>query len=165
MIPKWSRACYPIRSMSHISSTNTLKSIYFACFHSIMKYGIIFGGNSRNSKVIPTLQKRTGRIIAGVQSRTSCRNLFMSLEILPLPCECILTLMNFFVNNQEHFQINSAIHSVNTRNRDHLHRPPANLSCFQKSAYYADIKVFNSLPSNLRSHMSKKAQFKVALRS
>jgi hypothetical protein len=38
------------------------------------------------------------------------------------------------VNNQECFQTNSAIHSVNTRDRDHLRRPTANLSCFQKSA-------------------------------
>jgi hypothetical protein len=56
----------------------------------------------------------------------------MSLEILCFPCEYIFILMNFFVNNQEHFQTNSAIHSVYARNRDHLHRPTANVSCFQK---------------------------------
>jgi hypothetical protein len=89
----------------------------------------------------------------------------MSSEILPLPCEYTFTLMNFVVNNQEHFQTNSAIHNVNTRDRDHLHRPTGNLSCFQKSAYYADIKIFNSLPSSLRSLMNKQTQFKIALKS
>jgi hypothetical protein len=101
--------------------------------------------------MIFTLRKRTVRIIADVKSRNSYRNLFMSLEISPLPCEYIFTLMNFLVNNQEHFQTNSAIHSDNTRNRDYLHRPIANISCFQKSAYCASIKISNSLPSNLRS--------------
>jgi hypothetical protein len=91
-------------------------------------------------------------------------SLFMRLEILPLTCEYVFTLMNFVVNNQETFQMNSAMHSVNTRNRDHLHRPTAKLSCFQNSAYYAGIKVYNSLPSALRSLMNKKAQFKVALK-
>jgi IS1 family transposase len=129
-----------------------------------MKYAVIFLGNSSNSKMIFTLQKRTLRIIASVKSRTSCRNLFMSLEILSLPCEYLFTLMNFVVNNQEHFQANSAIHSVNTRKRDHLHRPTSNISCFQKSAYYAGIKIFNSLPSNLRSLMNKQTQFKTALK-
>jgi hypothetical protein len=43
MIPKSSRTCYAIRSVSHISSTDTLKSIHFAYFHCIMKYGIIVG--------------------------------------------------------------------------------------------------------------------------
>jgi hypothetical protein len=88
----------------------------------------------------------------------------MRLEILPLPRECVFTLMNFVVNNQELFLTNSAIHRVNTRNRDHVHRPIANLSCLKKNAYYAAIKIFNSLPSNLRSLMNKKAQFKVALK-
>jgi hypothetical protein len=110
-----------------------------------MKYGIIFWGNSPDGKIF-TLQKGTVRIIAGVKPRNSCKNLFMSLETLPLPCECIFTLMNFFVNNQEHFQTDSAIHSVNTRNRDHLHRATANISCFQKCAYSAGIKIFNSIP-------------------
>jgi hypothetical protein len=100
MIPKLSRACSAIKSMSHISSTDTLKLIYFAYFHSIMKYGIIFWGNSPNSKMIFTFLKKTVRIVAGVKSRTSCRNLFMRVEILLLPCEYIFTLMNFVVNNQ-----------------------------------------------------------------
>jgi hypothetical protein len=100
MIPKLSRACYAIRPISHINSTGTLNSIYFAYFHSIMKYGIIFGGNSPNSKMIFPLQKGTVRIISGVKSRTSCRNLLMNLEISPLSCEYIFTLMNSAVNNQ-----------------------------------------------------------------
>jgi hypothetical protein len=88
----------------------------------------------------------------------------MRLEILPLPCEYIFTWMNFVINNQELFHTNSAIHSVNTRNRDHLHRPTAYLSCFHKSGYYAGIKIFNSLLSNLKHHVNKKAQFEVALK-
>jgi hypothetical protein len=56
-----------------------------------------------------TLQERTVRIIGGVKSRNSCRNLFMRLETLLFPCEYIFTLMNFVVNNQEHFHTNSAI--------------------------------------------------------
>jgi hypothetical protein len=124
----------------------------------------MFWGNSPNSKMIFTLQKRTVRIIASVKSRNSCRNLFKRLDTLPLPCEYIFTLMNFVVNNQEYFQTNSAIHNVNARNRNQLHRQTANLSYFQKSAYFAGIKIFNRLPSNLSSLMNKKAQFKVALK-
>jgi hypothetical protein len=56
--------------------------------------------------MIFTLKKRTVRIIAGVKSRNSCKNLFMRLEILPLPCEYIFTLKNSVVNNQELFQAN-----------------------------------------------------------
>jgi hypothetical protein len=44
MIPKASGACHRIGSMLHISNTDTLKSVYFAYFHSIIKHGTIFWG-------------------------------------------------------------------------------------------------------------------------
>jgi hypothetical protein len=44
------------------------------------------------------------------------------------------------------------------------HKPTANLSCLQKSAYYAGIKIFSNLPSDPRSPMNEKAQFKITLK-
>jgi len=38
-----SGVCYAVRSIGHISNVNTFKLIYYAYFHSIIKYGIIFG--------------------------------------------------------------------------------------------------------------------------
>jgi hypothetical protein len=73
-----------------------------------------------------------------------------------------ILINGLILNTQERFQTNSVIHSFNTRNKNQLHRPIANHSCFQKSAYYAGIKIFNSLPSSLKSLVNKKAQFKVA---
>ena len=46
-------------------NNDTLRSIYFAYFHSIASYGIIFGGNSSYSK------KRIIRIMVGAHPRTS----------------------------------------------------------------------------------------------
>jgi hypothetical protein len=42
IIPKLSVACYAVRQMYHTNNNNTLKSIYFAYFHSTVKYGTIF---------------------------------------------------------------------------------------------------------------------------
>jgi hypothetical protein len=72
--------------------------------------------------------------------------------MLPLPWEYISSLLNFVI----------AIHCVNTRNKLHLHRPVANLTCFQKSTYYSGIKSFSNLPASLRSLMNEKAKFKIA---
>jgi hypothetical protein len=55
LVAKLNGACYAVRSLTHIIST--LKLIYFACFHSLMKYGMHFWGNSSDSKKIFTLQK------------------------------------------------------------------------------------------------------------
>ena len=56
---------YAVRSMVHISNINTLKSVYYTYFQSIIKYGIILWGNSSNSGKIFTLLKENVRIIVG----------------------------------------------------------------------------------------------------
>jgi hypothetical protein len=132
----------------HISNVNTRKSIYFAYPDCVIKYRIIFWGNPSSSRKVFTLQKQIIRNMVGAHSRTPCRSLFKKLEILPVPCQYIISLMNFFVSNQEHFQTNSSVHSIKSRNKHHLHRPIANLSC-QKSAFYSGIRIFNSLPRSL----------------
>jgi hypothetical protein len=102
--------------------------------------------------------------MAGTCPRTPCRSLFKKLETLPVPCQYIFSLMNFLVNNQEIFQTDSSVHSINTRNKHDLHRPVANLSCFQKSAFYSGIRIFNSFPHRLTNLKNEKAQLKGALR-
>jgi hypothetical protein len=65
-----------------------LTSMY-AYFHSLMKYGIIFWGNSFDIKKVFTLQKKIVRIMMGVKSHNSCRGLFKRLQILTCCCEYI----------------------------------------------------------------------------
>jgi hypothetical protein len=59
---------------------------------------------------------------------------------------------------------NSSTHNINTRYKFHLHGPNASLSGFQKSTFYAGIKIFNSLPRSLIILKNEKAKFKLALR-
>jgi hypothetical protein len=80
--------------------------------------------------------------MAGAQPATSCRSLFKQLEIPPLPCQYLLSLMNFTVNKQENVQTNSSIYNINTRDKKNLYRPNANLSCFKKSTFYAGTSTF-----------------------
>jgi hypothetical protein len=65
--------------MCHFNNTDTLKSIYFAYFHLKMKYGIILGGNSSNSRNIFTLQKKVVTLMADVKPRYPCPSLFKRL--------------------------------------------------------------------------------------
>jgi hypothetical protein len=53
------------------------------------------------------------------------------------------------------------MYTVNTKYKDHLHKPTANLSYFQKSAYYTGIKIFNNLSSDLKSLMNEIARIKM----
>jgi hypothetical protein len=79
MIPKLSAACYDVRSMAHISDINIVQSVYYRYFHSVIKYEIIFWGNSSNSGKIFTLQKKIVRLMYCAQPKTCCRSLFKQL--------------------------------------------------------------------------------------
>jgi hypothetical protein len=63
ILPKLSRACYAVKAMHPFSSLNTLKMIYFAYFHTIIQYGIIFWENSTESKKMFLAQKEVIRIM------------------------------------------------------------------------------------------------------
>jgi hypothetical protein len=53
------------------------------------------------------------------------------------------------VDNMKKFQTNSDIHSINTRHKHDLHMLNANLTTYQKGAYYAGIKLFNTFPASI----------------
>jgi hypothetical protein len=137
-----------------ISSIKTLSSQFTSLIFTLLS------NMEPNSRKIFTLQKKIIRIMIGTHPRTSCRRLFKKLEILPVQSQYIYSLMKFFVNNQENFQTNLSINNINTRNKHQLHRPTANLSCFQKNAFYSGIRIFNSI-TNLKN---EKTKFKVTLK-
>jgi hypothetical protein len=63
--------------------------VYYAYFHSIMHYGIMFLGNSSYAINVFHVQKRALRIMMGIGSRDSYRQLFITLGILPLHSQYI----------------------------------------------------------------------------
>jgi len=62
----------------------SLKIIYYAFFHSVLSYGIIFWGNSLRSAIIFRIQKKTIRIMEWCRNRVWCRGLFKKFQVLPL---------------------------------------------------------------------------------
>lgn len=118
------------------------------------------GGNYSYS--IFKLQKRTARIITGVASRDTCRELFKILFYQL--CHNIIPFVNFVVNNKNQFQMNSEIHSINTRNNSDFYEQLSHLTIYQQGPIYMGIKVYNCLIPEIKelSHNIKK--FKSSLR-
>lgn len=56
------------------------------------------------------------------------------------------------------------MYNIYTSNKHHLHAKNANLSYFQKSTFFADIKNFNCLPTNMTVLKNGKAKVKAAVR-
>jgi hypothetical protein len=65
----------------------------------------------------------------------------------------------FVVQNINLFSTNIENHNIDTRQRNNLYLPQANLTIYQKAAYYLGIKVFNNLLLAI-----KKKKFKIALK-
>ena len=75
-------ASYETIFIYQCSNINTFKIIYFVYTHLIMKYGIIFCGNSKYSETVFQLQKKIVITMTGTESRTSSKHLFQALETL-----------------------------------------------------------------------------------
>jgi len=67
-------------------------------------------------------------------------------------------------DNKDLFQRNFEVHQINTRNKSSLHQPPSRVSIYQRGAYCTGIRVFNSLPPQIREVSHKRQQFKRILK-
>jgi hypothetical protein len=92
-----------------------------------------------------------------IRPRKLCRVLFNRLRDLVSFIRMHIFILNIFVNNQECFWTNSLVHSVNRRNKHHLHEAITSPPCCQKSQYYAAINIFFQSPKSYEG----KAQFKI----
>jgi hypothetical protein len=140
IIPRMSSACYTIRSMFHFSNMDTLKMIYFAYFHSILTYGIMFWDDYTDR--VFRLQKKVVRNMAGAKSKVSCKPLFKTLEILTLPSQYILSLTTFLSHNLEYFTFNSSVHNIKAKKRYQLHRSIANSNIISEGCVLWEYKDF-----------------------
>ena len=65
---------------------------------------------------------------------------------------------------QNLFSTNTENHNIDTRQRNSLHLPQANLTIYQKAAYYSGIKIFNNLPLEIKNVAGNQKKFKIVLK-
>jgi hypothetical protein len=112
-------------------SQKSLRKIYFSDLYSTMSYGIILGGNLPYSNSIFKIQKRIIRIITYAGYTASCSPLFKKLNIPSLYPQYTFSLSTL-VKNTDAFKLNSAVHSITTKQGLDLHLPITNLTKAQK---------------------------------
>jgi hypothetical protein len=66
-------------------------------------------------------------------------------------------------NSREEYFANSEIHNINTRHTSNLYLPRAHLNIYQKGAYYSGIKIFSSLPRDIKTYIDNPRTFKKAV--
>jgi hypothetical protein len=140
---------------------DVLRNTYLSYIHSIISYGIIFWGNSSHSEEIFKIQKR---IIMNSRKNASCRQLFKTLNILPIQSQYIFSIFLFLTKNKDQFLSNSQIHQINTRQIPNLYVPTANLVIYQKGVYYSGIKIYDHLLTAIKNLSDDKNKFRLALK-
>jgi hypothetical protein len=127
---------------------------------------IILGGlgDELNMRTL-RIQKRVIRSMVGVSSRTSSRQLFKELNILTLASLHILEVICFIRKYRQSVELNSNVHTYNTRRKMDIHIQSYNTEIYKKkSVINTGTKVYNKLPGYIKEIDSYKA-FKKELKS
>jgi len=67
------------------------------------------------------------------------------------------------IRNKNHFQVNSEIHQINTRQHANLHQTSVNVTKYQKAVHCVGVKVFNMLPIYIKAEVDNPKKFKALL--
>jgi len=65
------------------------------------------------------------------------------------------------IGNKNQFLVNSEVYHTDTRQCANFHQPSANVTEYQKGVYYLGVKVFNMLPSYIKTESDNPKKFKV----
>ena len=90
---KQSSACYAMRSVKPYITTNTLKLIYYSYFQSVNTYGLLFWGNSPDSRTLGC-KRRLSELWWAAEVETHVENssliwkFYPSLLNISFPCFC-----------------------------------------------------------------------------
>jgi len=97
------------------------------------------------------IQKRVIRLLAGVSSRTSCRQqLFKESNILTVASLYIFEVTCFIRKYCQSLEQNIQVHQHNTRRKLDLHVKMQNTEVYKKSVINMGTKVYNNLPRFLK---------------
>jgi hypothetical protein len=152
------RNIYLLRNMSNGLSAHCLRIAYYSLINCHLEYCILVWGHSSSRHRLFQLQRRSVRIIANIGYRDDCRQKFIDLKILTLPCLYIYRSVEYILNNFELYPKLNYYHRYNTRTVDASYKP-LRLSKSRDAVNYYCIKFYNKLPNSI-----KKERVEVVLR-
>ena len=161
---KLSRANGMLMKVRHYVSRNTLHSIYFGIFHSLLTYGVQIWGQIKNKHFhrVQLLQNKAIRTINFANFRASVNPLYKDSNILKL--SDIINLQNFlFVRDDlkgelpnaltDTFKLVSNVHNYNTRSasQSKVTMPSVRTTIYGiRSITYQSGAIWNYLVTKLR---------------
>lgn len=144
-------AIFAIRKIRNLCGLEAAKSVYFAYFHSLITYGLLFWGMAPNSTRIFLLQKRAVRSLYRISPRSSCKPLFVESGIMTLFSSYIYQNIMYARRHIEEVPVNSDFHHHDTRKKSNLHINRQRLSKVRYSFIHQNLCYYNKIPEQIKS--------------
>jgi len=124
-----------MKSLKEVLSPNLIRNIYFTKFHSLLWFGILFLGEAGGELTTRLLRipKQVIRSMAGLSSRTSCRQLFKELNILTLVSIYLMEVICYKRKHHQFVKLNSNIRVHNMRRKMDIHIQSYNTDLYNRS--------------------------------
>lgn len=138
--------------MKNMCRKEILRGVYFALIHSRLNYGIeCWGGTyTSNIKSLVTLQKHAVRLITGKSRTEASWPLFQSLKVLPIRNMYIYKVLKIFYIRSASYEAKNE-YKTRLRNAKDFNLPRPTCTYFTKWYSYLAPKIFNKLPSEIRT--------------
>jgi hypothetical protein len=115
LLKKLSIACNLVGNLCCYLITDSLRTVYFAHFQSLLQFEAIFCGSPTNLHKALIKQKRKIRVMLGLRQRASCGQKFKKLPIVTLLRLYVLDTVMFAIKNPHKCQTDVSIQSEGTR--------------------------------------------------
>ncbi|KAI5734013.1 hypothetical protein M8J77_001411 [Diaphorina citri] len=145
---KLSSAVFALKSVRKNVDFRAGLSSYFAYFHSIMSYGILFWGFAAGTKEILLLQKRAVRAVFGLSRTTSCRPYFKDHNIPTFYAQLVLESVLAVRGLAEDLTKHSDVHNHDTRHKNKIVRSSS--KPLTATFLNEGVKFYNLLPASMR---------------
>lgn len=148
---KLNSAYYAIGSLKSNFDRDTLMTVYYSLVYPHLSYAVVVWGQSVDCGRLFIIQKRIVRLIFNINSRSSCREAFRSMNILTLASVYLLKVLTYIHENRHILQTHSDKHGHYTRGRLKLCQSKHHHSYYERSPLYAGVCLYNLLPSSILS--------------
>lgn len=147
---KISSSSYALYKLAPTTSTDALLTAYHGLAAAVLRYGIIFWGNSTDKIQAFKHQKRCIRSMFRLEPTDSCKPYFKQHKILTLPSMYIYELALFVRANPKIFP-NLSVQAIrNRRDKNKLLNRPSKTQLFRNSVFGMGPVIYNKVPQEIR---------------
>lgn len=161
LVNKLAKNIFVLRRLRTCLDDSALLVAYYGLVHCNLTYALEIWGNSRFAINAFILQKRAIRILARLGPLDSCRDSFVHLKILTLPCQYIFITLSNIHRRSDSMVKNSDRHNYDTRFADNLLLNRSRLTRSQRNK--PDLTCYNILSPGTKA--LPMAKFRRALKS